>query len=119
MFGCCVFFFYTVMILICFFFFFSSRRRHTRSKRDWSSDVCSSDLPGGSGDPLRLAARERHRLLAHHVIALLEPPQRELQVGGGRRADVDEIERGKVAELEASAEQRDRVYGRVIGGAVY
>src|SRR5699024_11977084 len=31
-------------ILIYFFFFFSSRRRHTRSKRDWSSDVCSSDL---------------------------------------------------------------------------
>src|SRR5699024_6148941 len=27
-----------------FVFFFSSRRRHTRSKRDWSSDVCSSDL---------------------------------------------------------------------------
>src|SRR5699024_11683644 len=25
-------------------FFFTSRRRHTRSKRDWSSDVCSSDL---------------------------------------------------------------------------
>src|SRR5699024_11720290 len=31
-------------------FFFSSRRRHTRSKRDWSSDVCSSDL--ASGEPL-------------------------------------------------------------------
>src|SRR5207249_7192415 len=29
------------------FFFFSSRRRHTRSKRDWSSDVCSSDLSEG------------------------------------------------------------------------
>src|SRR6266536_2490348 len=27
-----------------FFFFLSSRRRHTRSTRDWSSDVCSSDL---------------------------------------------------------------------------
>src|SRR6185312_6873770 len=27
-----------------FFFCFSSRRRHTRSDRDWSSDVCSSDL---------------------------------------------------------------------------
>src|SRR2546429_6818812 len=26
-------------------FFFSSRRRHTRCSRDWSSDVCSSDLP--------------------------------------------------------------------------
>src|SRR5207247_3626294 len=28
----------------CLIFFFSSRRRHTRSTRDWSSDVCSSDL---------------------------------------------------------------------------
>src|SRR5437868_9938723 len=33
------------LILTAFSFFFSSRRRHTRSKRDWSSDVCSSDLP--------------------------------------------------------------------------
>src|SRR5207249_7998742 len=31
---------------VLFSFFFSSRRRHTRSKRDWSSDVCSSDLVG-------------------------------------------------------------------------
>src|SRR3712207_7366602 len=30
--------------VIVFFFFFSSRRRHTRYWRDWSSDVCSSDL---------------------------------------------------------------------------
>src|SRR2546421_2761552 len=30
-------------IIFYFFFFFSSRRRHTRSDRDWSSDVCSSD----------------------------------------------------------------------------
>src|SRR2546422_5648868 len=29
-----------------YFFFFSSRRRHTRCSRDWSSDVCSSDLAG-------------------------------------------------------------------------
>src|SRR5207302_7041142 len=32
------------MISSCFLFFFSSRRRHTRFSRDWSSDVCSSDL---------------------------------------------------------------------------
>src|SRR6266436_4700945 len=31
-----------------FLFFFSSRRRHTRCSRDWSSDVCSSDLIGGA-----------------------------------------------------------------------
>src|SRR3989440_8978886 len=36
--------FYRVIYLHCCFFFFSSRRRHTRSDRDWSSDVCSSDL---------------------------------------------------------------------------
>src|SRR5699024_11333936 len=34
-----------VYLFFFFYFFFSSRRRHTRSKRDWSSDVCSSDLP--------------------------------------------------------------------------
>src|SRR6476620_12495829 len=32
-----------------YFFFFSSRRRHTRYWRDWSSDVCSSDLDTGDG----------------------------------------------------------------------
>src|SRR5215469_6668388 len=35
-------------LFIFFFFFFSSRRRHTRSLRDWSSDVCSSDLERAS-----------------------------------------------------------------------
>src|SRR5215469_12163807 len=34
-----------MLILKRTYFFFSSRRRHTRSLRDWSSDVCSSDLP--------------------------------------------------------------------------
>src|SRR3712207_7655187 len=34
----------TVEFYSLLFFFFSSRRRHTRYWRDWSSDVCSSDL---------------------------------------------------------------------------
>src|SRR3712207_7699638 len=33
-------------VFVRVFFFFSSRRRHTRYWRDWSSDVCSSDLMG-------------------------------------------------------------------------
>src|SRR5690606_40925424 len=37
--------------------FFSSRRRHTRFSRDWSSDVCSSDLGGMPGTPLPEGAR--------------------------------------------------------------
>src|SRR2546422_6124571 len=33
-----------MLAVFIYFFFFSSRRRHTRCSRDWSSDVCSSDL---------------------------------------------------------------------------
>src|SRR5690349_5127227 len=36
-------------------FFFSSRRRHTRSLRDWSSDVCSSDLDESSRVPVMIS----------------------------------------------------------------
>src|SRR5690554_7167229 len=39
-----LFFFILCMCFAFFFFFFSSRRRHTRCGRDWSSNVCSSDL---------------------------------------------------------------------------
>src|SRR5256884_1298724 len=38
------FYFIFYLLFYVFFFFFSSRRRHTRCSRDWSSDVCSSDL---------------------------------------------------------------------------
>src|SRR5690554_5361393 len=37
-------FFLFFFLFFFFFFFFSSRRRHTRCGRDWSSDVCPSDL---------------------------------------------------------------------------
>src|SRR5690625_6316805 len=40
-------------------FFFSSRRRHTRWPRDWSSDVCSSDIPRHAVNP-SLGARVQH-----------------------------------------------------------
>src|SRR6266536_1217478 len=43
------------MKLNMFFFFFSSRRRHTRSTRDWSSDVCSSDLGDAAVPPVSRA----------------------------------------------------------------
>src|SRR5439155_14386221 len=42
----------------CAFFFFSSRRRHTRWPRDWSSDVCSSDLLGVTPGEFRQRAEE-------------------------------------------------------------
>src|SRR5207245_8047975 len=41
-------------------FFFSSRRRHTRCYRDWSSDVCSSDLPEQPGVRCRKPRGDQH-----------------------------------------------------------
>src|SRR5216684_8752378 len=61
------------------FFFFSSRRRHTRCSRDWSSDVCSSDLfeeslclPGRKVEEVRvnLAARSDSAISAEERIGL-------------------------------------------------
>src|SRR5690554_1924079 len=53
-----------VLIFFFFFFFFSSRRRHTRCGRDWSSDVCSSDL-FMSRPPVEYAEMLRRRLEEH------------------------------------------------------
>src|SRR2546429_2028085 len=79
--------FFFVSRYLFFFFFFSSRRRHTRCSRDWSSDVCSSDLgdragcqdqPGRAWACLRLCGLPRRR--PRHSPALTRH-----RVGGGRR----------------------------------
>src|SRR5215217_7648443 len=51
--------------MLVFFFFFSSRRRHTRYWRDWSSDVCSSDL---LVDPRYLL----HRAMMHEATEVMD-----------------------------------------------
>src|SRR5437870_9375444 len=59
----CFIVFYFLFFFLCFFFvfffFFSSRRRHTRWPRDWSSDVCSSDLRRPGEGRTRRAHRGR------------------------------------------------------------
>src|SRR5690625_8005150 len=58
-------------------FFFSSRRRHTRWPRDWSSDVCSSDLQIGAVlSGRQLAINERGEALAERITGTLSPAQR-------------------------------------------
>src|SRR3989449_354884 len=66
-------------VIRCILFFFSSRRRHTRCSRDWSSDVCSSDLvrPQEVNEAIRpvfddrdkAAAIDKGRLLARGLPA--------------------------------------------------
>src|SRR5690606_40148630 len=91
--------------IISCFFFFSSRRRHTRFSRDWSSDVCSSDLPekginherrcrqegGGTRSPTGTAcqgrggAAARDRSLFGAVLQRGELRSEERRVGKGCR----------------------------------
>src|SRR6266496_5436885 len=58
-------------------FVFASRRRHTRSLRDWSSDVCSSDRFGGSAT---LAAR-RTKWAVVPLVWCVPPERTTLQEG--------------------------------------
>src|SRR5690606_40998549 len=77
-------------------FFFSSRRRHTRFSRDWSSDVCSSDLARE-----RQLGRVGYRVAAPH--ALFRNP--------GQRADV---EREAVAFAAVDTHRRLRTCPRAV-----
>src|SRR5699024_11294097 len=63
----------------CVYFFFSSRRRHTRSKRDWSSDVCSSDLFFFRVFPQKFKHQDHHiRRNVHLQISCLGTHQSQL-----------------------------------------
>src|SRR5690606_40319381 len=77
------------------FFFFSSRRRHTRFSRDWSSDVCSSDLEDARAAATGVAAAA--------IAAALRVPAAEIAVGAGTLAG----EVGRAGETDAEV-ARDR-----------
>src|SRR2546430_4376458 len=96
----------TTPIVSFYFFFFSSRRRHTRFDCDWSSDVCSSDLPQRSAvrhklSPSRPGAA-RQRLDKSRVIGRIS--QRLPQLVDRRVQAVVEINEGisKFSERSSS-----------------
>src|SRR5439155_11029359 len=64
------------------FFFFSSRRRHTRWPRDWSSDVCSSDL--GRSFPA-FGGQLRIMSISNGKLPKLRAPQLEMHKSVARR----------------------------------
>src|SRR5690606_725941 len=98
--------------------FFSSRRRHTRFSRDWSSDVCSSDLPpllllvrgpGDGGDlPVELAAGEgiegeAHRLADLQPAAIrFECPGHDLDVAAANHLPGAAADHGRRTFVDAA-----------------
>src|SRR5437870_8922139 len=84
-----------VLCVFLFFFFFSSRRRHTRWPRDWSSDVCSSDL-------------ERRDLVRQQERQLVPPGLRRRRQDRPQSEALLVIDAGRPVEqlLDVDAEQR-------------
>src|SRR2546430_10461752 len=83
-------------------FFFSSRRRHTRFDCDWSSDVCSSDLPGdqdGDGLPDELEKSAKNKT---------DPAKADSDGDGLKDGDEDKNHNGMVdaGETDRSEERR-------------
>src|SRR3712207_9090708 len=78
-------------------FFFSSRRRHTRYWRDWSSDVCSSDLGelplrGGRGGAGGGHIKESNRALRGSPCSPRSARERPVSQGIGRAAGRGRVE---------------------------
>src|SRR5690606_41066470 len=85
-------------------FFFSSRRRHTRFSRDWSSDVCSSDLAG---------AREAARRLREADPAAMRRWARPLPADPPRRPRAARVRRPpRWSRAPPSARSEERRVGK-------
>src|SRR5207249_9036778 len=103
---------------------FSSRRRHTRSKRDWSSDVCSSDLGDdpGPAEPARAGPQGAHPARADRPLdplVKLGPEQLQAAITGGPVRVVAGAGTGKTAVIEigrASCRERGEKEGGEGGG---
>src|SRR3989440_807236 len=89
--------------LLFVFFFFSSRRRHTRSDRDWSSDVCSSDLHQPAADG------QGDRVLSARLARILRELSNALGVAKPRSGDTPPTPLGGVEAMEARRSEERRV----------
>src|SRR5260221_283428 len=69
------------------FFFFSSRRRHTRSLCDWSSDVCSSDLP--------------YEDMGYYIVGVQLPPGATTERTKAMVKDMEDYIQGRPATAQA------------------
>src|SRR5690606_39999332 len=99
-------------VLIWYYVFFSSRRRHTRFSRDWSSDVCSSDLGTDASRAEHVAGQpdtdrvDPDAVDTHDPVAHLEPRGR----GGAVVLDFRDPEEVRSEERRVGIESRCGCY---------
>src|SRR5207302_3553801 len=89
----------------CRWFFFSSRRRHTRFSRDWSSDVCSSDLAQLSETRAALESRLAAAQQSAGDVRQAEDDARKIE----ELEFTLQIERERTVALEAERSEERRV----------
>src|SRR5207253_3324336 len=102
-------------------FFFSSRRRHTRWPRDWSSDVCSSDLVAArAGARITIIHRGSRPLEAFDpdLVDLLVKRTRDVGIGveldaevGGITVDAKRLVRSEERRVGKEGRARGRTEG--------
>src|SRR5690606_39532386 len=97
---------YSHSVVLLSFFFFSSRRRHTRFSRDWSSDVCSSDLKPVSQFH-RLARRRWLARTPRKTSTRLRPARKRKNLLVGRSRS-DRLDRLRSEERRVGKECRAR-----------
>src|SRR5690606_39433204 len=93
------------------FFFFSSGRRHTRFSRDWSSDVCSSDLLRSKGWRQEALLR-----LLENVLAVGEDPDNLVVYAALGKAARNWAAHRQIVEALRSEERRVGMVGELGGG---
>src|SRR5215204_5919565 len=91
-----------MVFFLFFFFFFSSRRRHTRSLCDWSSDVCSSDLP--LAEAFTGFFTDQHAFLLAKMLARVDALDADLAELDARLVEL-------IAPLAGAVERLDEIPG--------
>src|SRR5690606_41122614 len=91
--------------------FFSSRRRHTSFSRDWSSDVCSSDLPL----PANTQSAHQQSNSKTSIEDFLQPPPPTKRKGKGHARDLSTASHVSTSRLLGASNGRTRSEERRVG----